>query len=117
MDSIVTFVVAAGFLLAAVSLSRRRWVYPAPIFGEVRVIVALVLFAARVPLFLGIASVVSHVSESALLAECRRSHDPSSAACLASGRNQRIQSGDDDARQAKPCQSNRVRAAAQTANG
>jgi hypothetical protein len=83
MESIVTFVVAAGFLLAAVSLYRRRWAYPAPIFGEVRVIVAILLFAATVPLFLGIASVVSHVSESALLAECRRSHDSLSAACLA----------------------------------
>ena len=37
------------------------------------------------PAVLGIAGIVSHVSESALVAECRRSHDPLSAACLATG--------------------------------
>jgi hypothetical protein len=78
-----TIALAAGFLLAAVSVYRRGWAYPASTFGDVRLLVTILLFAATVPLFWGIASVVSHVSESALLAECLRSHDPSSAACLA----------------------------------
>jgi ABC-type histidine transport system ATPase subunit len=81
----VSIVVAAGFLLAAMSVYRRRWAYPASIVGGVRVAVAILLFAAMVPLVLGIASAVSNISKSALVAECRRSHDPLSAACLATG--------------------------------
>ena len=85
MESIVIIVLAAGFLLAAVAIYRRGWAYPASTFGEVRLLVLILLFAAMVPLLWRIAGVVSDVNEAALLAECRRSHDPSSAACIATG--------------------------------
>ena len=55
MESIALWLVAADFGLAALHVFRSRWRMPASILDEVRLLVAILLFAAMAPLFLGIA--------------------------------------------------------------